>query len=162
LGIASLHLYEAKPGVARPSLPNTPCPAHRYRDQPSNMAATGHSALPLEVDDRNGEDDRDSAYAASITSSSESLASSIYRSRQENGRTYHAFKEGSKLLAAIHCVEWHLHSITVSIDSTRLQNTSYQTIRSVDFPPGVHSPPCAFGGFPALTYDLSTTSEREN
>lgn len=62
------------------------------------MAETGNPALPLEVDDHSLNSDADSAYAASIASSSESLASSIFRSRQENGRTYHAFKEGKYVL----------------------------------------------------------------
>ncbi|CEI61385.1 hypothetical protein FVEN_g5902 [Fusarium venenatum] len=42
--------------------------------------------------------DADSALALSLASSSESLASSIMRHRQENGRSYHAFKEGRYVL----------------------------------------------------------------
>ncbi|KAJ4137974.1 hypothetical protein NW754_000378 [Fusarium falciforme] len=66
------------------------------------MANTTQSALPLEADawanDEVGDDDVDSTLAVSITSSSDSLASSIVRHREENGRTYHAFKEGKYVL----------------------------------------------------------------
>ncbi|KAK0387404.1 hypothetical protein NLU13_5716 [Sarocladium strictum] len=62
------------------------------------MEGPTHSVPTLDVDERRGDGDTDSAYAESIASSSASLASSIFRSRSENGRTYHAFKEGKYVL----------------------------------------------------------------
>ncbi|XP_044716440.1 methyltransferase domain-containing protein [Hirsutella rhossiliensis] len=45
-----------------------------------------------------GDDDVDDGLGASIASSSTSLASSIMRYREENGRTYHAFRAGRYVL----------------------------------------------------------------
>ncbi|KXH27638.1 methyltransferase domain-containing protein [Colletotrichum salicis] len=58
-------------------------------------------AGPLEAD--NGEendtnDDSDSAMGVSVLGSSSSMTSSIMRYREENGRTYHAYREGRYVL----------------------------------------------------------------
>ncbi|UQC76470.1 methyltransferase domain-containing protein [Colletotrichum lupini] len=59
-------------------------------------------AGPLEAD--NGEendntnDDSDSAMGVSVLGSSASMTSSIMRYREENGRTYHAYREGRYVL----------------------------------------------------------------
>ncbi|KFY82932.1 hypothetical protein V498_08392, partial [Pseudogymnoascus sp. VKM F-4517 (FW-2822)] len=55
---------------------------------------------PLQIDEQEeGEsDDADSAYGDSVASSSTSLASSITRYQYENGRRYHAYKQGEYYL----------------------------------------------------------------
>ncbi|KXX80785.1 Phosphoethanolamine N-methyltransferase [Madurella mycetomatis] len=60
------------------------------------MAGTTESEQPLEADVWS-DDDVDSGIA-SLASSSDSITSSILRSREENGRTYHAFKDGRYVL----------------------------------------------------------------
>ncbi|KAH7185182.1 S-adenosyl-L-methionine-dependent methyltransferase [Fusarium flagelliforme] len=60
-------------------------------DQPDHLVADYSSQ-----DDTDS--DGDSALALSLASSSESLASTIMRHRTENGRSYHAFKEGRYVL----------------------------------------------------------------
>ncbi|GJD00570.1 methyltransferase domain-containing protein [Colletotrichum higginsianum] len=55
-------------------------------------------ADPLEADNGNenyADDDADSAMGVSILESSSSMTSSIMQYREENGRTYHAFREGT-------------------------------------------------------------------
>ncbi|KAF9872378.1 methyltransferase domain-containing protein [Colletotrichum karsti] len=58
------------------------------------------NTAPMEVDtaEDNDGDDGDSAMGASVLGSSTSMTSSIMRYREENGRTYHAFREGRYVL----------------------------------------------------------------
>ncbi|OHE95150.1 methyltransferase domain-containing protein [Colletotrichum orchidophilum] len=56
---------------------------------------------PLEPDNGDGidsNDDSDSAMGVSVPGSSASMTSSIMRYREENGRTYHAYREGRYVL----------------------------------------------------------------
>ncbi|RDW82385.1 hypothetical protein BP6252_03497 [Coleophoma cylindrospora] len=53
---------------------------------------------PLEIDDQEDFNDADSAYGESVTSSSTSLASSITNYQYENGRRYHAYRQGEYYL----------------------------------------------------------------
>ncbi|KAK6223057.1 methyltransferase domain-containing protein [Colletotrichum tabaci] len=58
-------------------------------------------ADPLEADNANenyADDDADSAMGVSVLESSSSMTSSIMQYREENGRTYHAFREGRYVL----------------------------------------------------------------
>ncbi|CCF37263.1 hypothetical protein CH063_08643 [Colletotrichum higginsianum] len=58
-------------------------------------------ADPLEADNGNenyADDDADSAMGVSVLESSSSMTSSIMQYREENGRTYHAFREGRYVL----------------------------------------------------------------
>ncbi|KAM0411429.1 hypothetical protein ACHAPD_009641 [Fusarium lateritium] len=60
-----------------------------------------HSALPVESHPVNTEliDDGDSSFdEISAFSDTGSLQSSIFKYRVQNGRTYHAYKEGSYIL----------------------------------------------------------------
>ncbi|KAK2012806.1 methyltransferase domain-containing protein [Colletotrichum eremochloae] len=62
---------------------------------------TSANTDPLEADnaDENGAiDDADSAMGASVLGSSASMTSSIMKYREENGRTYHAYREGRYVL----------------------------------------------------------------
>ncbi|KAL4731187.1 hypothetical protein ACLX1H_000148 [Fusarium chlamydosporum] len=69
-------------------------PRRRSEEQPND-----HDNLLIADSSQDDTDsDADSALAVSLASSSESLASSIMRHREENGRTYHAFKEGKYVL----------------------------------------------------------------
>merc|ERR1711977_233416 len=52
----------------------------------------------LQIDDEDNFNDTDSAYGSSVASSSVSLASSITHYKYENGRRYHAFREGEYYL----------------------------------------------------------------
>merc|ERR1712230_286291 len=52
----------------------------------------------LQIDDEDNFNDADSAYGSSVASSSVSLASSITHYKYENGRRYHAFREGEYYL----------------------------------------------------------------
>ncbi|KAJ0166076.1 hypothetical protein CTA2_8820 [Colletotrichum tanaceti] len=58
-------------------------------------------ADPLEADNANGNDvndDADSAMGVSVLESSGSMTSSIMQYREENGRTYHAYRDGKYIL----------------------------------------------------------------
>ncbi|KAK0609883.1 S-adenosyl-L-methionine-dependent methyltransferase [Bombardia bombarda] len=59
---------------------------------------TTEEALVVDTDQIDDNADADSSYGTSIASSSASLASSILKFRQENGRTYHSYKEGKYIL----------------------------------------------------------------
>ncbi len=60
------------------------------------MAAPQHIQQPIEAD---VDDDADSAIGVrSLASSTTSIGSSILKGRQENGRTYHAYKDGKYVL----------------------------------------------------------------
>ncbi|KFY88679.1 hypothetical protein V498_06694 [Pseudogymnoascus sp. VKM F-4517 (FW-2822)] len=57
-----------------------------------------HAPLQIDEQEENEFDDTDSAYGDSVASSSTSLASSITRYQYENGRRYHAYKQGEYYL----------------------------------------------------------------
>ncbi|KAK2039219.1 methyltransferase domain-containing protein [Colletotrichum somersetense] len=62
---------------------------------------TPANTAPLEADnadENDANDDADSAMGASVLESSASMTSSIMRYREENGRTYHAYREGRYVL----------------------------------------------------------------
>ncbi|KAK1566408.1 methyltransferase domain-containing protein [Colletotrichum navitas] len=62
---------------------------------------TPANAGPLEADNADetaANDDADSTMGASVLESSASMTSTIMRYREENGRTYHAFREGRYVL----------------------------------------------------------------
>ncbi|KAK7592204.1 hypothetical protein V3481_006828 [Fusarium oxysporum f. sp. vasinfectum] len=52
---------------------------------------------PIVAPDEDVQDDRDSSIGDDATSSTARLSSSILDFRHENGRTYHAYKDGSQL-----------------------------------------------------------------
>lgn len=66
------------------------------------MSVTGASNEPLAAEAENwvDNDNADSAFGGSVNGggSTTSIASSILKYRQENGRTYHAYKEGKYIL----------------------------------------------------------------
>ncbi|EGS22913.1 uncharacterized protein CTHT_0013910 [Thermochaetoides thermophila DSM 1495] len=79
-----------------PERPSCPAWAPAPAEQPSTAAA-GATDLPqnfatLEADDANDNSDVDSVITTGNLSETTSVASSIYRFRVENGRTYHAYK----------------------------------------------------------------------
>jgi len=68
-------------------------------DQPTQVPvelAVPEATAPVEVDDRSNSD-ADSSLGQDDLSTTESITSSILNYRHENGRTYHAYKEGSYL-----------------------------------------------------------------
>ncbi|OHE92056.1 hypothetical protein CORC01_12637 [Colletotrichum orchidophilum] len=67
-------------------------------NNPGSGVATGHGPiLEAEVANDDFSDDAASDRATSVASSSTSLSSSILQHRQENGRTYHKYKDGKYL-----------------------------------------------------------------
>ncbi|KAJ3547835.1 hypothetical protein NM208_g1306 [Fusarium decemcellulare] len=82
-------MAESTPPTKTPS--KTPSP----RRSPHEQSVPPEPAGQLDVDDDNVADD-DSALGDSDTeSSTASIASTIYKFREENGRTYHAHKDGA-------------------------------------------------------------------
>ncbi|KAF4475659.1 putative methyltransferase tdiE [Colletotrichum fructicola Nara gc5] len=66
---------------------------------PAAPAAAATAPLEADVgDDENDGGDADSAMGESVLGSSMSMTSSIMRYREENGRTYHSFREGRYVL----------------------------------------------------------------
>ncbi|KFY97518.1 hypothetical protein V500_02038 [Pseudogymnoascus sp. VKM F-4518 (FW-2643)] len=57
-----------------------------------------HAPLQIDEQEEGESDDADSAYGDSVASSSTSLVSSITRYQYENGRRYHAYKQGEYYL----------------------------------------------------------------
>ena len=70
---------------------DNPAPDEAQQILVSNILSDFHTGISWY-----SQDDGDSGYAQSGSNITASLASSIMRFRQENGRTYHKYKEGSK------------------------------------------------------------------
>ncbi|TVY50320.1 Secondary metabolism regulator LAE1 [Lachnellula cervina] len=64
--------------------------------EPTDPSSNPQNHAPLQIDEDNSE--TDSAYGSSVASSSDSLGSSITNYLYENGRRYHAYKEGEYYL----------------------------------------------------------------
>jgi hypothetical protein len=62
--------------------------SHTASSPRSPITAQPETAAGIEADD----DENDSAYAESLASSTTSIGSSVLKFREENGRTYHAYK----------------------------------------------------------------------
>ena len=71
---------------------DNPAPGEAQQILVSNILSDFHTGISWY-----SQDDGDSGYAQSGSNITASLASSIMRFRQENGRTYHSYREGSKL-----------------------------------------------------------------
>ncbi|TVY35145.1 Secondary metabolism regulator [Lachnellula subtilissima] len=71
--------------------PQTGLPA-----EPTDPSSHPQNQAPLQIDEDNSS--ADSAYGSSVASSSDSLGSSITNYLYENGRRYHAYKEGEYYL----------------------------------------------------------------
>ncbi|CZR65212.1 related to methyltransferase [Phialocephala subalpina] len=74
------------------SEPRSPPPLPQEAEEPQEQNE------PLQIDDQGDFEDTDSAYGSSVASSSATLASSITNYQYENGRRYHAYKEGEYVL----------------------------------------------------------------
>jgi hypothetical protein len=70
---------------------DNPAPDEAQQILVSNILSDFHTGISWY-----SQDDGDSGYAQSGSNITASLASSIMRFRQENGRTYHSYREGSK------------------------------------------------------------------
>jgi len=71
-------------------MPNTP---------PEDRPTQSTSEIEPDVEGSTDDDDADSAYGApSVNSATTSVTSSIMKYRMENGRRYHAYKEGKYVL----------------------------------------------------------------
>ncbi|KUJ23806.1 S-adenosyl-L-methionine-dependent methyltransferase [Mollisia scopiformis] len=85
---------QAQPTTAAVESPRSSHPASSPRS-PTEAVATAGTAIEAEEDDYAN----DSAYEGdSIASSTTSIGSSVLKYREENGRTYHAYKDGSYAL----------------------------------------------------------------
>lgn len=86
----------AKPSPVAASPPaKTPSPTKSPSSPVASPGATEASA-PLVADEHPEEDTYDLGIDVGAGSDTASLRSSILRYREENGRTYHAYKDGCK------------------------------------------------------------------
>ena len=74
-----------------------PTPAAPGGSPPTASSPT-HDTAPLAVDENPDEDNDDQGIAVGAESDTTSIKSSILRYREENGRTYHAYKDGAYVL----------------------------------------------------------------
>ncbi|KAI9811556.1 MAG: hypothetical protein M1832_000866 [Thelocarpon impressellum] len=92
--------------MAAPSPATDPTPAQSKAPDPSNQDASGPPAAvpaeageaqdtPIEVDSIQFDSDKDSAFGDDMSSFTASLESSVVNYPYENGRRYHAFREGA-------------------------------------------------------------------
>ncbi|KAM5343820.1 hypothetical protein ACJ41O_012357 [Fusarium nematophilum] len=96
-----------RPAVSRLSGPSDPSaleavqsPVEATRPSPVNSPEDGEEPVPLQVDEDAFDDgDADSAYGSEGASAyTASITSSIYHYQYENGRRYHAYREGQYVL----------------------------------------------------------------
>ena len=86
---------EETPAVApAPVAAAPPLPTTTTTTTTTNVPAPA----PLEVDDLTPDSDADSVFGGSNSPSTSSISSSIFQYRSENGRTYHAYKDGKYVM----------------------------------------------------------------